>query len=331
VSLSRTPLQPKASPEFSQCSATTNFKLNITTTTGDLQVPLVASSILLAGRQSKVIVTDYAFGKSRVQYSTAQVFFAGIIDGRDILFLHGKSDQEHEIALVLSGTPNLQHSQSTFVTLSQNTSLAATNGTIVNFLPGIQGLITAWDSDSQLILYADSETAATFWSPVIANDNANSLKNYWGLGTNDSILVGGPYLVRSAKISGTSLALRGDLKTDVRLAVIAPHSVRSITWNGQQISIDAAGSSALTYSGGFVSQLSARTTSVAGISVPKLEGWKFQDSLPEIGSGFDDTAWVTANKTTTNIPLKPYYGDGRVLYGCDYGLYGCSVSYRFRF
>jgi hypothetical protein len=281
---------------------------------------LVASSIKLAGRQSKVIVTDYAFGKSRALYSTAQVFFAGVIDGRDILFLHGTSDQGHETSLVLSGTPNLQHSQSTLVAFSQDASLPTKDGTTINFLPGIKGLVTAWDSDSQLILYADSETAATFWSPVIANDNGKSLKNYWGLGTNDSILVGGPYLVRSAEISGTRLALRGDLKTDVRLIVIAPRSVRSITWNGQQISIDAARSSSLTYSGGFVGQLSARKVSVAGISVPKLKGWKFRDSLPEIGSGFDDTAWINANKKTTNIPRKPYYGDGRVLYGCDYGL-----------
>jgi hypothetical protein len=28
-----------------------------------------------------------------------------------------------------------------------------------------------------------------------------------------------------------------------------------------------------------------------------------------------------ANHTTTKIPFRPYYGDGRVLYGCDYGLY----------
>jgi len=303
---------------YSSYSATTNFTLNVTTLAGHLKIPLVASPIVLDGRQSKVIVTNYAFGNSRALYSTAQVLYAGRIDGRDVLFLHGTSIQEHEATLTLSGTPNLH--QSNLVTFSQNTTNTAI-GTTISFLPGIEGLITIWDSDTQLVLYADSETAATFWSPVISGRNNDPLKNFWGLGTNESILIGGPYLVRSAEMLGSRLALRGDLKTDVRLTVIAPRSVRSITWNGQQISIDTAASSVLTSSGGFVGRLSARTASVAGISVPKLGGWKFRDSLPEIRSGFDDAAWITANKTTTNIPLKPYYGDGRVLYGCDYGLY----------
>ncbi|KAF8238073.1 glycoside hydrolase family 35 protein [Tricholoma matsutake] len=309
-------------------NVTTNFTLNVITPGGTVQIPRVASPITLQGRQSKVIVTNYAFGKSRALYSTAQVFYAGIIDGRDILFLHGSSSQEHEAALNLSGTPNLQHKQSNLITFSQSFT---TQDTTVTFLSGIKGLVTVWDSDTQLILYADSKTAATFWSPVIAGKNNDPLKNFWGLGTNESILVGGPYLIRSADISRSSLALRGDLKTDVRLTVIAPRSVRSITWNGEKISIDVAASSMLASSGAFVGQLSARTASAAGISVPKLTGWKFQDSLPEIGSGFDDTKWVSANKTTTNIPLKPYYGDGRVLYGCDYGFCENIVLWRGHF
>ena len=249
------------------------------------------------------------------------MFYAGIIDGRDILFLHGNSNQEHEVVLGLRGIPRLHHRHSPLIT---HTRISTIKGTIISFLPGIKGLVTVWDSDTQLILYSDTETAATFWSPVIASKTTDPLKNYWGLGTNDSILVGGPYLVRSAEISGSNLALRGDLKTDVRLTVIAPRSVGSITWNGQRVSVDVAASSGLTPSGGFVGQLSARKASASstgtGISVPKLEGWRFHDSLPEIRRGFDDVGWVTANKTTTNIPSKPYYGDGRVLYGCDYGL-----------
>jgi hypothetical protein len=307
-------------------SATTNFTLNITTLAGKFLIPLFGSSIILDGRQSKVIVTDYAFGKSRALYSTAQVFYAGIIDGRDILFLHGNPNQEHEAALNLGGIPNLRHRRSNLVTLSETST---TRDIVVSFLPGIEGLVTVWDSDTQLILYADSETAATFWSPVIASKDNEPFKIYGGLVTHDSILVGGPYLVRSAEISGSSLGLRGDLKTDVRLTVIAPRYVRSITWNGEPISADVAASSRLTLSGGFVGKLSARTASATGISVPELSGWKYQDSLPEIGNEFDDAAWVTANKTTTNIPSKPYYGDGRVLYGCDYGLCVGSILYCF--
>ncbi|RDB14620.1 putative beta-galactosidase A [Hypsizygus marmoreus] len=315
----------------SASTATTTFKLNVTTSSGNVQIPLVASAITLEGRQSKVIVTDYAFGKSsRLQYSTAQVFYASVIDGRDVLFLHGDSSQEHEATLSLTGTPN-RLTTSTFVALlSSNDSNLAVGSTVVSFLPGIQGLVTVWDSDTQLVLFSDSETAATFWSPAIAGRSSDPLRNFWGLGTNESILVGGPYLVRTASISGATLALKGDLKTDVRLTVIAPRSLRSITWNGDQVSGDLVASSALTSMGGFVAQLRTKRA-LTGISVPKLTGWKFKDSLPEIGRTFNDARWVEANKTSTNIPFKPYYGDGRVLYGCDYGFCENVVLWRGHF
>ena len=57
------------------------------------------------------------------------------------------------------------------------------------------------------------------------------------------------------------------------------------------------------------------------IHVPSLTGWKFQDSLPEVKDGFDDSRWVTADHTATNITQKPLFGDGRVLYGVYSTLY----------
>ena len=302
-------------------SAITTFKLNVTTQNGALQIPLVAPEITLDGRESKVVVTDYTFGSSKLLYSTAQIFYASTIDKRDILFLHGDISQDHEATLVLTGTPNkVQNTQSSLIKFTTGNSSLASGNTIVSFLPGIEGLVTVWDSDRQLVLYADSVTAATFWAPVIAGPSNDPLANYWGLGTNESILVGGPYLVRDAKLSGSTLALRGDLKTDARLTLIAPRNVRYITWNDQPVFGDFSVASSLSSIGGFVGYLRRRHSLTSGIKVPKLTGWKFRDSLPEIQESFNDDTWTIANHTTTNIPLKPHYGDGRILYGCDYGL-----------
>lgn len=303
-------------------SAITTFKLNVTTQNGALQIPLVAPEITLDGRESKVVVTDYTFGSSsKLLYSTAQIFYASTIDKRDVLFLHGDISQDHEATLVLTGTPNkVQNTQSSLIKLTTSNSSLASGNTIVSFLPGIKGLVTVWDSDRQLVLYADSVTAATFWSPVIAGPSNDPLANYWGLGTNESILVGGPYLVRDAKLSGSTLALRGDLKTDARLTLIAPRNVRYITWNDEPVFGDFSVASSLSSIGGFVGYLRRRHSLTSGIKVPKLTGWKFRDSLPEIQESFNDDTWTIANHTTTNIPLKPHYGDGRILYGCDYGL-----------
>ncbi|KIJ64658.1 glycoside hydrolase family 35 protein [Hydnomerulius pinastri MD-312] len=291
--------------------ATTNFKLNVSTSAGSFQIPRVASAITLGGRQSKVIVTDYSFGSSKVLYSTAQVLYAGQIGDRDVLFLYGDPSQEHEAALTLTGTPRLQ---------AQTASISSTsaNGvTTLSFLSGIEGLVTIWDSSEQLILYSDTTTAGTFWSPEIATSASGDFANYWQFGTNTSILVGGPYLVRNATISGSTLALRGDLNESVRLTVIAPETVKAITWNGIPIPADATAAATLTPQGGFSAQLSP-SSSAAGIVPPPLTGWKYANSLPEIQSNFSDANWTLANHTTTNIPFKPYYGDGRVLYGCDY-------------
>ena len=72
----------------------------------------------------------------------------------------------------------------------------------------------------------------------------------------------------------------------------------------------------LTFKGGFVSHIQFQPRH---FTLPEIGDWKFADSLPEIRPGFSDALWTIASHTTTNCPRKPYYGDGRVLYGCDYG------------
>jgi len=283
----------------------------VTTSAGSHQIPKVVSAITLGGRQSKVIVTDYSFGSSKVLYSTAQVLYAGQIGNRDVLFLYGDPSQEHEVALRFRGVPRLQV-QSTSISYSSINGVST-----VGFLSGIEGLVTVWDSSEQLVLYSDTTTAGTFWSPEIPTNPSDHFANYWQIGTNTSVLIGGPYLVRNATISGSTLAIRGDLYEDVRLIVIAPDTVDAVTWNGIPTSPDFAATAAVTQQGGFVAQISP-SASATGIVAPQLTNWKYANSLPEITSDFLDANWTTANRTETNIPFKPYYGDGRVLYGCDY-------------
>ncbi|KAJ6552812.1 glycoside hydrolase family 35 protein [Mycena capillaripes] len=304
----------------STSTAITTFKLNITTLAGNVQVPIVVPAITLGGRESKLVVADYSFGSSKVGYSTAQVFYAGSIGGRDVLFIYGNSTQAHEIRLALTGTSNKAHqTQSPLITFTPSA-----NQTIVAFQAGVMGLQTVWDSNTQLILFADSVTAATFWAPVIPGKSA--FGNYWAIGSNTTVLVGGPYLVRNATISGSQLALVGDLNGTVPLSVIVPSTVKSVTWNGASVRLTTG----VTSTGGLTGTLAPRAA-VKTVSVPKLTSWKFMDSLPEIGPTFDDSAWIVANHTTTNIPLKPYYGDGRILYGCDYGFCENIVLWRGHF
>lgn len=189
---------------------------------------------------------------------------------------------------------------------------------LVSFPPntvstGVSPILTPRTTSDPLVLYADTDTASTFWNPVIPS--SGSLGNYWQFGSNSSSLVAGPYLVRNATISAHGqLVLRGDLNSSTTLTLLVPPEVTSVTWNG-------AGVPVKTIFGipGFLQGHVGLTLAAEGIKVPKLTDWKFKDSLPEVTDGFDDSRWVEANKTSTYLPPM-LYGDGRVLYGCDYGL-----------
>ena len=92
--------------------------------------------------------------------------------------------------------------------------------------------MTIWDSDTQLVLFADPVTAATFWAPTVRSPTSHTvagLENFFQFGTNTTVLVGGPYLVRNATLERGTLALRGDLNASVPLTVYAPDAVRAVT------------------------------------------------------------------------------------------------------
>lgn len=274
----------------------TGFNLTVTTSAGTIFIPQAVPNITLNGRQSKVIVTDYHYGSSGfIHWSTAPIFFAGHISSRDVLYITADPGEPSEVAL--------SHSA----------------GVDLRFPEGVpqRGAISAIDTDTSLVLVSTSLTAGTFFAPVLGGTGPHA--NFWQIGTNSTVLVGGPHLVRNASLGedGT-LVLHGDLNASVTLQVIGPPHMTSVTWNGEPVVKDSTATDGLSLlPGTFVGHLTFSSTKIAA---PALAGWKFSDSLPEIQAAFDDSYWVEADHFTTRIPSKPYYGDGRVLYGCDYGL-----------
>ncbi|KIY63787.1 glycoside hydrolase family 35 protein [Cylindrobasidium torrendii FP15055 ss-10] len=279
----------------------------------------IDTSIVLDGRQSKIILADYKFGaSSSILYSTAQVYFAGVIDDRDVILLYGDEGQDVEFAIDLVGENNAE--------VPEGVSITEGNTTVVS-VSTTTGLLTIHDSDAQLVLFADTETATGFFAPTIPDATAD-FGNFWSYGTNNTVLVGGgPYLVRTASIDGETLVLTGDLNTSTTATIIAPASVQAVKWNGVDLEVSASNVSS---KGALQAALPFAGLSEQ-ISLPTLGGWKYRDSLPEITTGYDDSAWTIANKTQTNIPQKPLYGDGRVLYGCDYGFCENIVLWRGHF
>ncbi|KAJ3919581.1 glycoside hydrolase family 35 protein [Lentinula edodes] len=325
----------------STSTAITSFTLDVTTVHGDvLHLPLVTSAITLSGRESKVVLTDYAYGaKSRMLYSTAQVFFSGSIDSRDVLFLYGDASQSHEFGLALSGFS----SSADVFTATNGTSVGLSEAiTVISFsAPFSPGLVTVFESDTQLILFADTPTASMFFAPTISSSTSiDPHKSYWSIGTNETVLIGGPYLVRSASIASDSriLNIRGDLNltyqsNGTKIIIVGPARITSATWNGKQIDLRAASGTSQRHTPSIVlmGTIPAPNGAQVAVKVPTLSGWKFRNSLPEISKTFDDSSWTVANHTTTNIPFPMYYGDGRILYGCDYGFCENIVLWRGHF
>jgi hypothetical protein len=280
------------------------------------------TGIQLSGRQSKVVLTDYPFGSSsaanKLLYSTASVLFAGTIGNVDTVFLYGDVDQTHEFALV-SGA-------------AENSSVQTVAMTPDDFEGGLKVIDAPVDAQSggRLVLWADTATAGTFFAPpLLSTSPSGKLSKFFQFGTNDTVLVGGPYLVRNATLSadGATLALCGDLNATTALILVVPSTVRSVSWNGIAVS-DLRTLTSLDVSGGLVPAQGAGVQLLgaqlpfaldkSSIALPDLSGavWKFADSLPEVQADFDDSAWTTANHTTTYIP-GPRGEDPRVLYGAS--------------
>lgn len=131
------------------------------------------------------------------------------------------------------------------------------------------------------ILIMDKLTAYTWHAPIIAESGA--FGNFYSIGTNTTILVGGPYVLRNASISGNTLSLVGeftwvfeacdfdemfkfgDLNGATTVEFIAPTGVTVLKWNGMIHDVVSTPHGSL----------SARVDVASRLPVlPTLENWK---------------------------------------------------------
>ena len=141
-------------------------------------------------------------------------------------------------------------------------------------------------------------------------------------GLSSSLIVKGPYLVRSATLSGNTIDIKADFNVSAQVEVLGAPPAAKLSINGN-------GLAAYTTAWG------AQTVTVA-LEEPHLElpslsalNWKYTDSLPELRADYDDSLWPNANLTATNnsnslqTPVS--------LYGSDYGFHSGVLVFRGRF
>ncbi|KAH0134918.1 putative beta-galactosidase, partial [Aureobasidium melanogenum] len=82
--------------------ASTQFKLNLPTSQGNINIPQLNGSLVLNGRDSKFAVTDYDAAGTNLLYSSAEIFTQKSYDGKQVLVVYAGPNENHELALTLS-------------------------------------------------------------------------------------------------------------------------------------------------------------------------------------------------------------------------------------
>lgn len=284
--------------------ATTNFTISVKTSEGSVSIP----KMQLAGRQSRWVVTDYSIGNHTLLYSSAEILTYGTFNRPTVVF-YVRQGQTAEFAFK-SSSRNL-----TFQTYGAESDLKATassgkpsytrfvytqskGGTVVELSNGV------------LAYLLDIPTAYTFFAPPITSNPI--------VQANEQIFVLGPTLVRSASVSGGTISIIGDNSKSTNIEVYAGPTVSIVLWNGNELPIKTTAYGSLTAQ---IPGAEERT-----ISLPALTDFRAADSLPEASPSYDDSHWITANKTTTLSPVKPVTLP--VLFSSDYGFYAGAKLYR---
>ncbi|KAB8231913.1 glycoside hydrolase family 35 protein [Aspergillus alliaceus] len=295
--------------EYTPSGTVEKFTVKVKTSDGALTIPQYGTQITLNGHQSKIIVTDFKFGTKTLLYSTAEVLTYALIDDKEVLALWVPTGESGEFVVKGVNTAKFVNKGS-----SANVKIhPGADNVTVSFMQR-SGLSLVELGDGARIALLDRSAAHVFWSPSLNNDPAEA--------GNNTVLVHGPYLVRSARLEGCDLQLTGDIQNSVKVSIFAPKSVCSVNWNGKKTSVESAKGGILT----------TNLEGAARFELPAISGWKSADSLPEIARDYSTTskAWIAATNTNTSNPILPA-PNNPVLYVDDYHIHTGNHIYRATF
>ncbi|KAJ3994765.1 glycoside hydrolase family 35 protein [Lentinula boryana] len=302
----------------STSTALTTTRLIVNTSRGTVTVPQFGGEITFNGRESKILVTDYVFGANQtvILYSTAEIMTWSTIDTTDYIILYAPPTQMGETAFLFDFQPTIDLSN------GPNVNMTFSNGTLTlqYLLDGSQFVMIEGDDLKLVVIIMDKTVANQWHAPVVSGNKAFS--NYFSIGSNETVLVGGPYVVRNASVTGDTLLLTGDLNGTTTIEAIAPSAVLRLSWNGASYQVQKTSRGTL---------LATVVAEHLNLTLPVLNSWKVSGSLPEIDPSFDDSNFTLADQTETNYTNLPPLAGSQVLYSQQYGFYGGNLIFRGRF
>ncbi|KAI8914847.1 beta galactosidase [Powellomyces hirtus] len=269
----------------------------------------VEDKIVLPGRDAQILVANYGFASEQsIVYATLEVLTHATFGGTDYLFMYGNQWQPYELVLRTAGSGNVTVER---ISAANPTSFKSTieNETVRlnSWIPkGINVISVKGAGGKPLILIvADRDTAYTFWRTETPQG---------------PVIVRGGYLLRGATVASSGVRLSLDISASSQVEVFGPQR-RNLHINDVQVSKES------TPWGSVITTREIRGP--AAIKLPSLR-WQTMRESPEINPAFDDSTWMTANKTKTLNPVQPPAG-APVLYADDYGFHKGHILYRGQF
>ncbi|KAI1448978.1 glycoside hydrolase family 35 protein [Annulohypoxylon stygium] len=285
----------------SDYSSTTsdNYTMKLPTLEGDISIPTLVDTLTLHGRDSKIVVTDYDVRGIQLSYSTAEIFTHQRFENATVLVVYTGPDETNELAVKVTSS-----------------SLVVPDSVRVN---RSEELITlAWATsptrrivqiDDLYIYILDRNSAYNYWVPEI---NGSS-----------SLIINGPYLVRSASIEDGALSVLADFNRSTIFEVIgAPRNTTILMISGEKTDFKIQDER-------IVANISY---SAPSLDIPLLSelSWSYIDSLPEIQTNYDDSLWVAADHSSTNNSYQ-ILRTPTSLFAGDYGFHAGVLLFRGHF
>ncbi|TPG14203.1 beta-galactosidase [Sphingomonas koreensis] len=258
---------------------------------------LPGTAITIDGRESRMLVADYAIGVNHLVYSTSELMTDATIADRDIAVLYGRQGTDGETLLGFTRQPKVS------VLSGSVDQHWGKDGLRLNYRhDGLARVLIEGGARPLLLLIGDDQATERVWR----QDTDRG-----------PVLLLGSYLLRNAHNDGGALALTGDTDSQTSAELFA--DAAQVSWNGQPMA------TAKTTSG----SLALTLPSPQPITLPALDRWTSRAGAPEIDRGFDDRAWRLADRTTTASITKP--GSMPVLFADDYGFHTGNTWYRGHF
>lgn len=326
-------------------NGTVEYTLNLPTSRGMITVPQLGGKLRLHGRDSKVHVTDFDVGGTKVLYSTAEIFTWKQFDGYRALLVYAGPNELHEVAVeggsrkvkMLQGSSLRFEAKNGYVVFQYHT----TKDRQVVQIDDLQ-IYFLGEKHDLFILLAYPRLFSTIALLTPFSLDRNSAYKYWvtdlpgsgeklppsygtALVNPKSLIVNGPYLTRSARVEETSIHITADFNaTTTSLEVIgAPNSTRDLVVNGKSYTF------AKTEAGTLV------VDHIDGIprsrpQLPDLRSleWYGIDTLPEISPEYDVSGWPAADlEETFNTWNFATQMTPTSLFASDYGFHSGTLVF----